>query len=159
MEAKTYEALMTCADGVKAALEGYIRGESDPGDGLLAQMLPHTAEPVEQILVRWRSAYAEGGVMQIEPTAWVVGLGMLGRTIHWLNVHNISRTNHPGVPQGVGADRVCVVSKQGFAVWISQTYAIESDRYLVTAAMTWLPEPPEPNHVELDEPNHLDAEY
>lgn len=144
METATYDTLMGYADGAKAALDGYFAAKADPGEGLLAQILPHTAEPVEQILVRWSASYSEGGASRIEPTAWMMGLAMLGRTLLWINLHHINRTSLPGVPQGIGADRVCVTSSEGFAVWVSQTYAIESDRYLVTAAVVWLPEPPEP---------------
>lgn len=141
MNTITYDALMACADNVRVAIEHAYVKDLEPEDGLLAEVLPHTAEPVEQVLVRWRASYVEGGVVRVAETAWQTGIDMLVRTLFGLRVQQVPHAAMTEMPGWVDADRVCAVSGYGFAVWMTQSYAIELDRYVVTAYVTWLPEP------------------
>lgn len=130
-------AMSVRAEELRVVLEDYLRGAADPGDGVLASTLVTDEGSVTQTGVRWQAAYSDGGVAQVDPTAWLLGAAMLARTMINLRARQAPITPQYRAPDDVRGPTVASVSLHGFTVWLSQGYLLEIDRYLVGAVVTW----------------------
>ena len=131
-------SLQQRAEAMRVMLETYLDGGADPGDGVLASTVQSEIGDVQRVEIRWTSVYRDGGVAQVDPTSWLIGVAMVARTLIALRAQQTSIQSQSALSMASASGEFAVsASPRGFTVWMSAAYVVALDRYMVVGIVTW----------------------